>query len=117
MARYWVKRTSHYADSEIPPCDGATRVETLHVWDQRVVRSKEELGEDWLGRGDHHGSNATGIYRRLPAVRTHWVIDVPSIETFAAQYGIVVVVPLTELEQRESHGVQYELEIYDDYRE
>lgn len=109
--KFQVSRTSQF-DSDVPPCEGATR-EMVPNYDVRTFKTFKEYDDrlaafdgSWLSRGTEHKVLENSISRRLHDVEV-WTVTLTSLEQlmdFVGKYGTCVL----------GEG---DIEIYDDYRE
>ena len=113
--RFSISSTS--GDVNIP---GVT-TETYKYIDQRTVDTPTKLNhmssEEWYAEGSNHGVNDVGIYRHLERLHTNDEISIESLSSlldFVKRWGTVI------LSLRQGHLVsdpEFDIEIYDNYRE
>jgi len=117
--KFIISRTSEWQD-DIPLCGGA-RKESYKFVDRRMVKSladarKAKWGAEFFAEGENHREENSGIARDL-GPRDYWVIEFETLEellAFQDKHGdLVLRRPLFDL----VNGPEWEIEIYDDYRE
>ena len=113
--KFRVYRTSQ-GSGENPGFNAVPEIATYH--DFRYCQTPEECGEtkdSWHNRGIGHYKNTEGIGRYLEpeAIYTLTINTLDELLVFITMTGDVILRPETMYPL----AVQFELEIYDDYRE
>jgi len=109
-----VIRTSDFMGKK-PPCKGA-KLEKVPLIDWRNLPSLEEVrkeswGERWLAMGRDHREENGMIRRTLD--NKEWTIEIDDIWKFVRQVGKDCIIEHTN----DYEGIEWEIEIYDTYRE
>lgn len=103
-----ISRTSSSRNNE-PPCEEAKLKEFFTVeWINIKFINKE-----FLENGEDHREENGLMMRRIK--RKIWVINIRTMNQltlFMRKYGRIVIEP-----NKKSEGIDWEIEIYDDYRE
>lgn len=116
---FLVSRTSICRD-EVRPCKGSVKKDNLTYMDWRTVKTLEECKtnrymRDFLEDGINHREENGMIVRELPN-RTKWTIEINSLEKLLdfvnKNAGQIVINKRNDIKEYE-----YEIEIYDGYRE
>ncbi len=112
---FLIKRTRYWGEK---PCKEAKPKKFVHI-DWRTVKTlaearKQDWGDEFFARGTNHREEKGMVARDLsPTAR--WVIEINTLEELiklSDKYGDIIL-GYTDLYK----GIEYELEIYDTYRE
>ena len=113
--KFLVTRTSDYVTK---PIKEAKRVKTTHV-DRRTVKTLEEVrnapwGKLFFASGRNHREENGMVMRDLDRVYSDWEMEIANLEQLMEmikKYGEIVI------SSSNARGYEYEIEIYDGYRE
>lgn len=105
------------------PCKEAKKMK-VENWHTRTIKSPEEFdkrfGEDegkWLSKGKNHTITKKGWITRQEEDIEEWCIELASLADLGKlfeKYGQLI---LSQYSNSNPHIVQYEVEIYDSWRE
>ena len=95
--------------------------ETYQYLDQRNTATAEGLKsmsiDEWYSTGTNHGVNDIGIYRYLNRQLVNEEVEIKDLKTllaFVEQHGVIII---RSSEIYLVNGPEFEIEVYDDYRE
>lgn len=116
--KFHISRTSAYEEK---PCEEAVQ-EYFTALDSRTVPTIEEARKhhwfkDWYENGVNHREENGHIVCDSKEKRPYWVIEINSLDDLLAlekKYGSLVIERPGWMGPK---GIDYEVEIYDDYRE
>lgn len=114
-----IRRTSLWGDEDKPVDEAVLVNRTLHFIEKRTVSSLEEAKamrwyNEWISSGSNHHEENGCIVREVEVVRKVWEVEIDSlidIISLFKKYGDIII--------EESYYLEYEfeIEIYDTYRE
>lgn len=114
-----IRRTSLCGDEEKPVDEAVLINRTLHYLDKRTASSLEEAKatiwyNEWISSGSNHREGNGYIVRDVEVVKRVWEVEINSlidIISLSKKYGDIII--------EESYYLEYEfeIEIYDTYRE
>jgi len=116
MTQFIVTRTSIWS-KDVQPCNEAKQIEVVRV-DRRSAGDPKEIpyykGTSgwWYSRGSNHRVDQHGYICRDMGTELIWVVQLDTLDdllAFTARYGPCIV--------KENLDGNFELEIYDGYRE
>ena len=115
--KFLVTRTSDYSD-ETQPIEEARLVETTHI-DRRTVKTLEEAknahwGTYFFASGKNHREENGMVARDMDKKYSDWEIEITNLRQLIGiikKYGEIII------SSSNVKGYEYEIEIYDGYRE